>query len=127
MEKYNKDLKTQLIIAVVLTVALPLGGVMLGVGLGVKIPAIWAIGIAFLGAGFYGCPIAWAAGYGNTKSLGRVIHAVRDEHLYSVAEIASQLSLSERMVRQKLDACFNKQYLLGFKRVGDVIERRGMR
>lgn len=122
MDKYSKDLKNQLIIAVVLTVALPLGGVMLGVGLGVKIPAIWAIGIAFLGSGFYGCPIAWTAGYGNTKSLGRVIHAVRDEHLYTVNEIASQLSLSERMVRQKLDACFNKQYLIGYKRVGDKIE-----
>lgn len=122
MEKINHDLKKQLITAVILTVLLPLGGVLLGVGLGIGQPGVWAVGIAFMVAGFYGCPIAWAAGYGNTKGLVRVVNAVRDEHLYTVQEIAAQLGTNERQVRMKLDACFNKQYLKGFKREGDVIK-----
>ena len=122
MEKIKQDLKKQLITAVILTVSLPLGGVLLGVGLGIGQPGVWAVGIAFMVAGFYGCPIAWAAGYGNTKGLVRVVNAVRDEHLYTVQEISAQLGVNERQVRMKLDACFNKQYLTGFKREGDVIK-----
>lgn len=122
MEKIKHDLKKQLITAVILTVSLPLGGVLLGVGLGIGQPGVWAVGIAFMVAGFYGCPIAWAAGYGNTKGLVRVVNAVRDEHLYTVQEISAQLGVNERQVRMKLDACFNKQYLTGFKREGDVIK-----
>lgn len=121
MERLNKDLKKQLGLALAFTFALPVGGVMLGVGLGFGVPAVWGVGIAFLAAGFYGCPIAWTSGYVVTKGLERIVQAVTNEHLYTVDEIAEQTGQKPRFVRAKLDVCFKRQYLVGFKRNGDNI------
>lgn len=67
MEIIQKVLKKRLILAVILTLCLPLGGVLLGVGLSIGQPAVWAIGIALLVVGFYGTPIGWAASYAPTR------------------------------------------------------------
>lgn len=121
MQPIRKALKKSLIISVILTLLLPLGGVLLGVGLSVNIAGIWAIGIACLGIGFYGCPCAWALAYGPTNALARIVSAVVEEHLCTVQEIAAQLSMSEKEVRNRLDICFRKHYLQGYKREGDSI------
>lgn len=121
MQPIRKALKRSFALSLILTFCLPLGGILLGVGLAVGQPAVWAIGIALLAVGFYGTPIGWAASYGPTKTLYRVVSAVMEEHLLTVQEIASQLSLSEKEVRDKLDVCFRKQYLPGIKRSGDTL------
>ena len=109
-----------LALAFVFTLLFPAGGVLLGVGLGLGVPAMWGIGIACLGCGFYGCPIAWV-GYGSVHGLGRVVSAVVEEHLYTVREIASQLGMPEKEIRNRLDTCFKKRYLPGYKREGDGV------
>ena len=121
MEIIQKVLKKRLILAVILTLCQPLGGVLLGVGLSIGQPAVWAIGIALLVVGFYGAPIGWAASYAPTRSLARIVSAIMVENLHSVQEIAQQLSLSEKEVRSRLDICFQKQYLPGIKRQGDTL------
>lgn len=120
MGPVRKALKKSLILALILTFALPVGGLMLGVGLGIGQPGVWAVGIALMVAGFYGCPIGWVS-YGNVRTLYRVVSAIVEEHLYSVREVASQLSLSEKEVRDRLDKCFQKRLLVGFKREGDTL------
>lgn len=97
MQAVRKALRKNLILSVILTIMLPLGGAMLGVGLALGQPAIWAIGIAFMVCGFYGCPCAWTMAYAPTKSLSRIVSAVVEENLCTVNEIAAQLSLSKRM------------------------------
>ena len=129
MEPIRKALRSALALSLILTVCLPLGGAMLGVGLGFGIVPVWAIGIALMVAGFYGCPIAWV-GYGNKRSLYRLVQAVEEENIYTVRELASQLGLSEKEVRNRIDACFNKRYLVGYKREADGLvlnENRALR
>ena len=91
---------------------------MLGVGLGFGLVPVWAIGIALMVTGFYGCPIAWVS-YGNKRSLLRLVQAVEEENIYEVRELAGQLGLSEKEVRNRIDVCFNKRYLVGYKREAD--------
>ena len=121
MQAVRRALRKSLIVSVILTLALPLGGALLGVGLAIGQPAVWAIGIACMVMGFYGCPCAWTMAYAPTKNLSRIVSAVVEENLCTVSEIASQLSLSEKDVRNRLDLCFRKRYLTGYNREGDAI------
>ena len=119
MQAAQKALKKALAVSILLTLALPLGGALLGVGLAIDIPAVWAVGIALLAIGFYGCPCGWTMAYAPAKANLRVVSAVTEEHLLTVQEISAQLSLSEKEVRGRLDICFRKRYLTGYKRAGD--------
>ena len=67
MEPIRRALRKSLVLAVIMTLLFPLGGVLLGVGLGIGFVPMWAFGIACLAVGFYGCPIAWTAGYAPKK------------------------------------------------------------
>ena len=118
MEPIRKALRSALWLSLILTLCLPLGGAMLGVGLGFGIVGVWVIGIALMAAGFYGCPVAWA-GYGNKRTLYRLVEAVEEENIYTVQELAAQLGISEKEVRNRIDICFNKRYLVGYKREAD--------
>lgn len=121
MQPIKKALRKSLFLCVVLTLCLPLGGVMMGVGFAISQPAVWGIGIGLLALGFYGTAIGWALVYAPKKALYRVVSAVMEEHLHTVNEIAVQLSMSEKDVRNQLDACFRKRYLPGIKRDGDTL------
>ena len=129
MEPIRKALRSALALSLILTFCLPLGGAMLGVGLGFGLVPVWAIGIALMVTGFYGCPIAWVA-YGNKRSLYRLVQAVEEENIYTVRELAAQLGLSEKEVRNRIDTCFNKRYLVGYKKEADGLalnENRALR
>lgn len=110
-----------LIIAVLFTMLFPAGGVLLGVGLSLGIPAIWGTGIACIVFGFYGCPVAWTTIYAPKRPLYRLVDAVEYEHLYTVSELSDHLGLSEKEVRYQLNVCINKKYLRGYKREGDTL------
>ena len=121
MEPIRRALKRSRVLCVILTLCLPLGGAMLGVGLAIGQPGVWAVGIALIAVGFYGTPIGWTTAYAPKAALYRIVSAIMEEHLHSVQEIAAQLSMSEKDVRNKLDLCFQKQYLPGIKRNGDML------
>ena len=118
MQPIKKALRNSFILSIILTLCLPLGGVMMGVGFAIGQPAVWGIGIGMIAIGFYGTPIGWTAAYAPKKTLYRIVSAVMEEHLHTVQEIAVQLSLSEKDVRNRLDQCFQKRYLPGIKRTG---------
>ena len=129
MDPIRKALRSALALSLILTFCLPVGGAMLGVGLGFGVAAVWAVGIVLMVVGFYGCPVAWV-GYGNKRSLYRLVQAVEEENIYTVRELASQLGLSEKEVRNRIDTCFNKHYLVGYKREADGLvlnENRALR
>ena len=129
MGPIRKALRSALALALILTFCLPLGGVLLGVGLAIGVWPVWAFGIALMVVGFYGCPLGWV-GYGNKRSYLRLVQAVEEENIYTVTELASQLGLSEKEVRNRIDVCFNKRYLVGYKRVADGLalnENRALR
>lgn len=119
MEPIRRALRKSLVLAVIMTLLFPLGGVLLGVGLGIGFVPMWAVGIACLGVGFYGCPIAWTAGYAPKKGYYRLVSAVEEEHIYTVTELAQQLGLSEKEVRNRIDVCFKNRWLVGYKREAD--------
>ena len=81
---------------------------------------LMAAGIVCTAVGFFGMPLAWV-NYGETRGYRRIVAAVVNENLHTVQEIAVQLSLSEKEVRNRLDICFRKRLLTGYKRVGDEI------
>ena len=120
MEKVTKYLRTLFITSMVLTVMLIAGIPMIVVGAVTHVYAVMGLGIAFTAAGFYGCPIAWTV-YGSNISLKRVVGAVMQENLYTVQEISAQLNIDVRQVRAHLDKAFNRGYLMGYRRSGDVI------
>ena len=121
MQPIQKALRKSLVLCVILTLCLPLGGAMMGVGFAISQPAVWGVGIGLIVVGFYGTPIGWTIVYAPKKALQRIVSAVMEEHLHTVNEIAVQLSMSEKDVRNKLDLCFQKQYLPGIKRDGDTL------
>ena len=125
MDRIEKAKKRMFVLALVLSVclaagipAIPVGFAVVGGGGGI---ALGVIGIACTVAGFYGCPVAWVV-FGNTVSLSRLVEAVEEEHLYSYAELASQLSVSEKEVRARLQTCFRKRYLTGYKYGENALE-----
>lgn len=121
MQAVRRALKKRLILCILLTLCLPLGGALLGIGLAAGQPGLWGTGIALLAVGFYGTPIGWTTSYLPARALARVVSAVTQEHLYTVGGIAAQLSMSEKEVRALLDTCFRRQYLTGLRREGDTL------
>ena len=120
MKEVNAYLNKLLIIALIMTVIFVGGIPMIPIGAVNEIWAVMGVGIAFVAVGFYGTPIAWSV-YGSARPLKRIVAAVTEEHLYTVQEIAAQLSMNEKNVRAHLDKCFNKGFLKGYKRDGDSI------
>lgn len=121
MQPIRSALRKSFILAAILSV-LFVGGIP-AIVLG-AVNGIWAvmgIGIGATVVGFYGTPVAWV-GYAEKRSLYRLVSAVVEEHIYTVQELSAQLSLSEKNVGGKLTTCFQKQYLPGFKRVGDELK-----
>ncbi len=120
MQPIYASVRKAFILAMFLTFLFPIGGVLLGVGLGIAQPVMWAIGIACLVCGFYGCPIGWVT-FAGKKEYVRIVDAIEKEHLYTFSELATQLGMSEKEVRGKIDVLFKKQYITGYRREADRI------
>lgn len=120
MKKINNAINGMKIAGIVLAVMLAGGIPMIIVGASNEIYAVMGIGIAFTALGFYGTPTAWAL-YASALPLRRVVSAITQENLCSVQEIAAQLGMSEQQARGYIDQAFNKGYLIGYKRSGDMI------
>lgn len=116
MDAVQAACRKLLILSLLFTFLAPVGGVLLGVGLSVGQPAIWAIGIVAIATFFYGCPIAWVV-YGSRVSERRLIFAIVHENLYTEEELSAQLGKSVKEVRGMIETCFRRGYLVGYKRV----------
>ena len=124
MKAVNSYIRKLFVLSLILSFALAGGVPMTVLGAVFQIWPLMGIGIACIVIGFYGTPIAWTS-YGGAKGWQRIVSAVVEENLYSVNEIAAQLSISETEARNKLDVCFKKKFLPGFKRSGDGVVLNG--
>ncbi len=109
----NKDIKKHLIISIIISVLFVVGIPILIVGATNSNYAVMGIGIAMVVIGFYGAPMMWVS-YGNKRSLKNVVDAVMEDHLTTVGEIASQLQMRERPVRDLITTGLRKKYITGY-------------
>ena len=116
----NKDIKKHLIISIVISVLFVVGIPILIVGATNSNYAVMGIGIAMVVIGFYGTPMMWVS-YGNKRSLKNVVDAVMEDHLTTVGEIASQLQMRERPVRDLITNALRKKYITGFIYDGNTL------
>ena len=124
MKLIKKAVQKSLILALVLTIMLAAGVPMIVVGFAVIGGAggkvLGAIGIVCTVIGFYCCPIAWI-GFSSKLALKRVLFAIEEEHFYKYSDIAAQVGIPEKEAISRVDTCFKKQYLTGYKREADGI------
>ena len=97
----KRDNKKLLIIACIISIMFVAGIPMIIFGATNSIMAVMALGIAFVVIGFYGTPLVWIA-YGSNRTLKRVVDAVLEENLTTNEEIASQLQMREREVKNHI-------------------------
>ena len=109
----EKDKKTRLAISLVVTIMLICGIPLIIVGATKSIWIVLGIGIAFTVIGFYGTPIAWTT-YANFKVLKRIVDCVNEENLTTTQEIARQLQIDEKQVKQQVTLAIKKKYITGF-------------
>lgn len=120
MQAVEKAQKKMMIVAIVLSICLVGGIPAIVLGAVKHIYAVMGVGIACTVIGFYGTPMAWI-NYGAIRSQRRIVVAITQEHLSNVSELSSQLAINEKQVRNMLNICFNKGFLMGYKRDGDNI------
>ena len=116
----NKDIKKLLIWAIVISLLFVVGIPLIIVGATNSIWALLGIGIACTVIGFYGTPMIWV-GYSNKRTLKHVVDAVMEDHLTRVAEIASQLQMSEGEVKAHIYLGIKNKYILGYVFDGSVL------
>ena len=63
--------------------------------------------------GFYGAPILWIK-FGEIKTNKRILQAIEIDKLYSVKELASQLSTNEQDIKQRINYLILNRYLIGY-------------
>lgn len=109
----KRDNKKLLIIACIISIMFVAGIPMIIFGATNSIMAVMALGIAFVVIGFYGTPLIWIA-YAGNRTLKRVVDAVLEENLTTNEEIASQLQMREREVKNHITKAINKKYITGY-------------
>lgn len=115
-----KDVKKNLLIAVLLSVML-IGGVpMIVLGASNKIWAVMSIGIAFTVLGFYGCPLAWVF-YGEARFRSTLVSAIECEGTVTVEGLAAQFGKPKNKIVADIRKLIEKRYLVGYVFDGEVL------
>lgn len=111
MKKINRDLTIKLLVGTLSAIGFVAGILLIIFGAG-KSAFMLTAGIILAVNGFYGSPM-WLVSYGETKSIKRVIFAIENEKIYSVKDIATQLQIPEKNVKEKVNKAIEKNYLSG--------------
>lgn len=113
MELAIKKKRTMLFVAILLSVALPVGIVMTVLGAKNKIWAVMAIGIVFIVAGFYGAPICWTR-IGEYSKMVVLLRGIQQQNLYTVQELASYTASNEKVTIARIQTAINAGYLQNY-------------
>ena len=111
MDRLNKSIKIKFFLALICSICLP-AGILLIIFSGGKV-GILATGIVLAVLGFYGTPMLWIS-YANTKSLKTTLRLITNEHIYTVQDLASQLSVDKKQVELSINTLITKGFLTGF-------------
>lgn len=113
MKELKKYIAKKLLIALLLTILLPLGIFMIIYGAINGKGVMLGFGIAFTVIGFYGCPIAWIH-YSSKVRLRTVLRLIEQENFYSSEQIAAHLSLKEADVVRDINDLILCGFLKGY-------------
>ena len=119
MKKITKDINKIFVISLIVSVLFVVGIALIAVFAG-KNWILMTLGIIFVVVGFFGSPLLWV-NYSGKRKTRRIVEAIEEENLYSNAEIASQLSIKEKEVKQEIYKAINKKYLTGYIYDGEKI------
>ncbi len=109
----KKDLNNQLIFAIILSVLFVIGIPLIIFGVSSSITFLLVLGIIFVVLGFYGTPIIWTS-YANKRQQKMIIDTIIYEHILTVSELAKQLQISEKLIRQHITTAIQKKYIVGY-------------
>ncbi len=112
LKRVKKDVNKMLIISIVASVLFVVGIPLIAMFAG-KNWIVMTIGIVFVVFGFYGSPMLWLS-YAGKRKTKRVVEVIVEENLMTNAEIAQQLSMNEKDVKNEIYKAVNKKYLLGY-------------
>lgn len=107
-------------LAVVLSVMLVAGVLMIVLGASNKIWAVMAIGIAFTVLGFYGCPLAWVM-YGEGRFRASLVSAIECEGTVTVDALAAQFGKPKQKIAADIRKVIEKRYLTGYVFDGEIL------
>lgn len=116
----NKDIKKSLIWSIVISVLFVAGIPLIIVGATKSIWLVLGLGIVCTVIGFYGSPLMWIS-YGNKRALKHVVDAVMEDNLTTVEEIAKQLQIRDRQVRDYVIIGIKKKYITGYIFDGTIL------
>lgn len=114
-KEVNKFLIISIIASILLVVGIPV--IVLFAG---KNWLLMSIGIVFVVFGFYGSPILWLS-YSGKRKTKRVVESIVEENLMTNNEIAKQLSMNEKDVKDEIYKAINRKFLVGYIYDGEKI------
>ena len=113
MQKIKKEIVVFLLLAVLSSILFVAGIPMICIGASKGITAVLIMGIVFTGVDFYAMPVLWIA-YGGKTAQKRLVFAITEEHITSVADLAVHLSSKKEDIAQSIKICVTKGYLVGY-------------
>ena len=113
MKELKHSVTGRLLLALLLTLFLPLGifGIIYGASAGIK--SVLIVGIIAAVVGFYGCPISWIA-YAGRKRLVVILNLIVNENVYSIEEMAAHLSVKPEQITTDVNTLIINGYLKGY-------------
>ena len=113
MKELKRYTAKRLFVALLLTVFLPLGILMIVYGAYKRMGVVLGFGIAFTVLGFYGCPFAWIH-YSSKTRWRAILRLIEQENFYSSEQIAAHLSLKETDVVRDINDLILYGFLKGY-------------
>ena len=109
---YNSVVRSTLITAILLTIFLPAGILLIIFGAD-KNAFMLIAGIVMTVAGFYGAPVAWTK-IGDVKRRAFVYRLIMQENMYTVTDIATQTGYTPEVVSDYIKTLISQGYITGF-------------
>jgi len=112
MKNYSSVVTKKLIVAVIATLMLPAG--ILLIIFGAKRNTLMLVaGIVMTVIGFYGSPMCWIK-FGESKKLALVFRLIYSENMYTVDDIATQTTFPREDVTAYINTLISSGYITGF-------------
>ena len=121
MDKFNKKYTAYLVASIVMSVLFVAGipGIIIFAG---KVKALMIVSIVVVAFGFYATPILWTT-TGGLGGLKKVLVAVEEQHVYTVTELSSVLSLDKKDVTERVKKLLAGFYLEGYTFDGETLTK----
>lgn len=113
MNAVVKKKNTLLAVAIILSVLLPVGIILTIFGAKGHMWLLMALGIVMIVGGFYGAPVCWVR-FGDYTRMVRLVQAVEQQNLYTVAELSTYLSLNEKVTVGLVQSVIRAGYLTNY-------------